>query len=121
MIDPHSALPDGMASQSSDIVTICGRYDPGLLQLNALTSRSVSCELVEIMVFTIKLTPRMTNFEFRLAVERECSELAGQQGCLKLLDVRHCKNFRKAFLATEMRVTPRAFLYCYKKLESFTK
>ena len=97
MIDPHSALPDGMASQSYNIVTICGRYDPGLSQVNALTSRSVSCELVEIMVFTIKLTPKMTDFEFRFAVERECSELAGQEGCLELLDVRLCKNFRKQF------------------------
>ena len=116
MIDPYSALPDQMASQSYDIVTVCAAMGPAGCIPTKCINQLVNCLRVGgILVFSIKLTPRLTDFEFRFAVERECFDLAGQ-GCLELLDVRLCKNYIKAVLGTEMRVAPTMHFYCYKKL-----
>ena len=119
MMDPHSALPDEMVSRSYDIVTACGAIRIESIPYKCI-KQLVSCLKVGgILVFTIKLTPKLADFEFRFALERECFELVGQ-GCLELLDMRLCKNYRKAILGTEMRVAPTMYLYCYKKLKHFT-
>jgi len=118
MIYPNSALPDQLSSESYDIVTICAAVRIGCITEKNIKQLLSCLRVGGLFTFTMKMPPSISHFEFRFAVERECFELE-EQGYLQLVDMKLCRNYRKAIRDSEKIHPPSMFLYCYKKLKSF--